>query len=106
MSWWSNLFGGKKEAAPAVAARPPSYKELVERVGELEAEVEDERKTNAEKRRRVAARARDDQALLERYRTSLEFYANEQHWRPVGLTPSIAAHVDRGYKARRALGRT
>lgn len=108
MSWWSNLFGGEKKATaamPAVAARPPSYKELVERIGALEDQIADERNATAEKRQRIASRSRDDQALLSRYRDALEFYASEQSWRPVGLVSKVAAHEDRGYKARKALGR-
>lgn len=108
MSWWTNLFGGKKETGKEttpIKARPPSYQELVARVGELEDQVANERKTTAEKRQRVASRAREDQMMLARYRDALEFYANESHWRPLGLVQSVAAHVDRGYKARKALGR-
>lgn len=107
MSWWTNLFGGKKETdkATPIKARPPSYQELVARVDSLEGQIADERKATAEKRQRVASRARDDQAMLARYRDALEFYANESHWRPLGLVQNVAAHVDRGFKARKALGR-
>lgn len=102
MSWWSKLFGGEK---PAEGPRPPTYKELIERVDELVSQVERERAEAAEKRRRVASRARDDQALLARYREALEFYANEQSWRAQGLSAITPSTSDRGHKARRALGR-
>lgn len=100
MSWWAKLF----EKKPAKEAGP-TYADLVFRVKELEAQVERERASSADKRRRIASRSRDDQALLQRYRAALEFYADEKSWRAQGLSAVTPSVIDRGHKARKALGR-
>lgn len=45
--------------------------------------------------------AREEIAELRR---ALEWYAERANWRPRGLVPKVAAHEDRGARARKALG--
>ena len=107
MSWWSNLFGGKKQAEEPKPEklRPPTYQELVAKIDELRDTIAQVKKDAAEVRRRISNRARDDQALLARYREALEFYAKEESWRAQGLSAVTPTTSDRGHRARKALGR-
>ena len=102
MSWWKKLFGGKPDPG---SVKPPTYRELLEQVADLQERLDRERTSGMSMKHRLADRALDDRALLERYRRALEYYADMMHWRPYGLAQRIDAHVDRGAKARKALGR-
>jgi hypothetical protein len=93
VSWWTKLLG--IDEAPV---------DLRSRVVELEESLDRERRGNADARIRIASRAREDQALVLRYREALEFYAKRDNWRIGGLETKPKANNDGGLRARRALG--
>lgn len=102
MSWWSSLFSGGK---PQPATGSPAYRDLLEQVADLKATIERERASGASQRRKLASRMADDQTILRRYRSALEFYADLSNWRSKGFAEVLPAVSDRGHKAREALNK-
>ncbi len=97
--WWAALF------APTRGNKPLTYRQLADRVDELEQQLARSGREVAKFRHRSMTRARDAEDALEKYRLALEWYADLASYRPYGLAKLVRVLEDKGHRARKALGR-